>query len=167
MAGAVIGALENESRDGDVTLLVSGDPGFYSLAKKVTGHFGRERVRIIPGISSLQLMAARLGKSWVGTSSLTLHGRSFPDISSVVDKLISSAALAVLLGAPGDVPVQLKWLSSDAELSSSKAALGWDLGLPGEKIFEAGELKNLPGGDYDGRLALLWLEKRGGTEDAG
>jgi precorrin-6B methylase 1 len=167
MADAVVRVLEEEARSGGVTLIVSGDPGFYSLAKKVTGHFGRQNVRIIPGISSLQLLASRLGRSWVGVACLTVHGRELPDIADIAEKLRLSPALVVLFGSREEVLERMRWLASDGELASARAALGWDLGLPEERLIEASNLTELSVNPYVGRLALLWLEKKEEMGDAG
>jgi precorrin-6Y C5,15-methyltransferase (decarboxylating) len=159
MADAVVQIVKNELNAGDVTLLVSGDPGFYSLAKKVAAHFGKENVSVIPGISSLQLMASRLGKSWAGTATLTLHGRKRPGMSELVKKIRNSSALMLLFGAPEGVAGHIAWLASEPELASAWAVIGWDIGLPGEKIIASRSLSELDAGSHTGRLAVLWLEK--------
>jgi precorrin-6y C5,15-methyltransferase (decarboxylating) CbiE subunit len=162
MADAVIEALEREEAKGDVTLVVSGDPGFYSLAKRVTARFGRDRASVVPGISSVQIMAARLCRSWVGIASMTLHGRKRPDVSKLVDLVVNFPAVVVLFGAAEEVVPHVDWMASSAELASARAALGWDLGLPCERVIEADALSGLDAGSHTGRLALLWLEGRGG-----
>jgi precorrin-6Y C5,15-methyltransferase (decarboxylating) len=159
MVGAVTGMLENEMRLGDVTLAVSGDPGFYSLAKRVMARFGRDEVTLIPGVSCLQMMAARLRKSWAGVSSVTLHGRARGDIDSVAAKLLSSPALVVLFGDPGKISEDIGRLCADERIKRASAALGWDLGLPGERITEAASLGEIDAEARGGRLAVLWLEK--------
>ena len=159
MTESVIGILEREEPEGGVTLVVSGDPGFYSLARRVVSHFGRERVSVTPGISVVQIMAARLCRSWTGVATATLHGRSRPDVSELADKLESSPGLVVLFGLPEDVRSDIEWMSARSELASAWAAIGWDLGLPGERIIESGSLKELLSCQYMGRLGLLWLEK--------
>jgi precorrin-6y C5,15-methyltransferase (decarboxylating) CbiE subunit len=158
MSDAAVEILERESRSGDAVLLVSGDPGFYSLARRVIGHFGMERVRVIPGISSLQIMASRIGRSWANVASVTLHGRRLPDISELSGKLRSAPALAVLLGEMPRAMDHMRWLASDDELGGAWAALGCDLGLPGERVRDAPSLRTLIDGQYVGRLSLLWLE---------
>ena len=156
---SVIGILEREAPNADVTLVVSGDPGFYSLARSVVSHFGRESVSVTPGISSIQIMAARLCRSWAGVSTTTLHGRYRPDISELAGKLEGSAGLVVLLGQPGEVRSDIKWMSQNSVLASARAAIGWDMGLSDERIFESDCLEELRGCQYMGRLALLWLER--------
>ena len=51
-------------RDRRVVVLVSGDPGLFSLAAPLLRRFGRDACEIIPGISSLQVACARLGLGW-------------------------------------------------------------------------------------------------------
>ena len=156
---SVIEILEREEPKGGVTLVVSGDPGFYSLARRVVSHFGRESVSIMPGISVIQIMAARLCRSWTGVATATLHGRNRPDISELVLKLEGSPGLVVLFGLPREVRSDIEWMTARSELALARAAVGWDLGLPGERIIESGSLEELRGCQYTGRLCLLWLEK--------
>jgi precorrin-6y C5,15-methyltransferase (decarboxylating) CbiE subunit len=159
MAREVVGVLERELPHGEVVLAVSGDPGFYSLAKKVIAYFGRDNVTVVPGISSIQLLAARIGRSWVNVASETLHGRELPRRSAMADKLANSAALVVLLGPAHEAIAHIKWIAEDETLSGMWAAVGWDLGLPGELVFEAESLADLVRCPYAGKLATLWLEK--------
>jgi precorrin-6y C5,15-methyltransferase (decarboxylating) CbiE subunit len=159
MADEVVKVLERESRHGEVVLAVSGDPGFYSLARKATMHFGRDNVTIIPGISSLQLLAARIGRSWVNVASETLHGRTLPPRSELLKRLEGSAALVVLLGPAQEAVEHIKWIAEDPELSRMWAAVGWDLGLPNELVFEADSLTGILRCPYVGKLGMLWLEK--------
>lgn len=162
MADAVTDVLDAEiSRDGgaSVALVVSGDPGFYSLSRRVTRHFGRGRVRAVPGVSSLQLMACRIGRSWVNVATATLHGRGFPDTGALAGRLENSEALALLLGASDDAVAQMRLLAEDERLGGARAAVGWDLGLPKEQVCEAETLRELLRCPYVGRLAILWLER--------
>jgi len=64
---------------GDVTVLVSGDPGFYSLLAALSQEFGPERLEVIPGISSFQLAFARLARPWQDAVLVSLHGRGADD----------------------------------------------------------------------------------------
>lgn len=66
--------LEHES--GQVIILVSGDPGVYSLLPLVRKRFPREKITVLPGISSLQVLCAYAGESWSDAVILSGHGRS-------------------------------------------------------------------------------------------
>lgn len=61
--------------DKKITVLVTGDPGLASLAQPILGRFGRNRCRVIPGISSLQTAFARLGMDWLGVRIIDAHGK--------------------------------------------------------------------------------------------
>jgi precorrin-6y C5,15-methyltransferase (decarboxylating) CbiE subunit len=75
------GSMENleltlkEHQTKTVGILVTGDAGLYSLAKKVLTLC--ECVEIVPGVSSLQAAFARLGQSWDNVETFSFHGRPF------------------------------------------------------------------------------------------
>lgn len=56
-----------------VGVLVSGDPGLYSLSKLVLERFGRSMCQIIPGISSVQVAFAAIGLDWEGARIVSAH----------------------------------------------------------------------------------------------
>ena len=57
-------------------VLVSGDAGLYSLLPVLEKRFGRERLRVVPGVSSLAAFCARLGIPWQEAAILSAHGRA-------------------------------------------------------------------------------------------
>ena len=58
-----------------ICVLASGDPLFFGLGRRLTERLGRERVRILPSLSSVQLAFARLRIAWDDAQFITLHGR--------------------------------------------------------------------------------------------
>lgn len=56
-----------------VAVLVSGDPGIFSLGTVILKHFGRKACTVIPGISSVQLAFARIGLDWADACILSMH----------------------------------------------------------------------------------------------
>lgn len=62
-----------------VVVLVSGDPGFYSLLAALKERFGSGRLKVIPGISSVQLAFARIGELWHDAVLTSMHGRYAED----------------------------------------------------------------------------------------
>ena len=85
----IAGAVEVEKRirmhvaDGPIGVVVSGDSGFYSLTKSLIPLIHDLSVQIIPGISSIQLMAAELGISWEDAALHSVHGRRQPVLAAV------------------------------------------------------------------------------------
>ncbi|WP_425060742.1 Cobalamin biosynthesis bifunctional protein CbiET [Sporomusa carbonis] len=63
----------------DVVVMVSGDPGFYSMLAALRHRFASERITVIPGISSAQLAFARLGEVWQDAALISMHGRQAAD----------------------------------------------------------------------------------------
>ena len=66
--------LENES--GKILILVSGDPGVFSLLPVIKNRYPDENIRVLPGISSLQAICAHACETWQNAAVLSGHGRS-------------------------------------------------------------------------------------------
>lgn len=59
----------------DVVVMVSGDPGYYSLLDALRRCFPPACLKVIPGISAMQLAFARLALPWHEATLLSFHGR--------------------------------------------------------------------------------------------
>ena len=59
----------------DVVVMVSGDPGYFSLLETLRRHFPAENLQVIPGLSSFQVAFARIGLPWQNARVLSAHGR--------------------------------------------------------------------------------------------
>ena len=74
-----------------VAILSTGDPGFSGVLNtvlRISGEkgFPKEDIEVIPGISSLQLAAARKHIQWDNANVMTFHGReNIEDILNVID----------------------------------------------------------------------------------
>ena len=60
----------------DIVVMVSGDPGFYSLLTALKSHFSPEQLRVIPGISSVQAAFSKIGEVWQDANLISMHGRT-------------------------------------------------------------------------------------------
>ena len=58
-----------------VVVMVSGDPGYFSLLDALRRHFPPACLRVIPGLSAMQLAFARLALPWHEARLLSFHGR--------------------------------------------------------------------------------------------
>ena len=65
-----------DSTKSRVIILVSGDPGIYSLLPIVKKRFPNENVKVLPGISSLQNICAHACEIWTDAKILSGHGRN-------------------------------------------------------------------------------------------
>ncbi len=64
-----------EDTEGPVVVLASGDPGFFGIVRLLGERFGRENLRVLPGLSSVALAFARAGLSWDDAVTVSAHGR--------------------------------------------------------------------------------------------
>lgn len=60
---------------GDTGVLVSGDPGYYSLLDAIKSAWPTAQVEVIPGISSLMMGFCRVGIPWHHAVLISFHGR--------------------------------------------------------------------------------------------
>jgi cobalt-precorrin-7 (C5)-methyltransferase len=77
----IVSIIKNNYKVKKVVILVSGDPGFYSLLNYISKFFNRKEIKIIPGISSMQMAFAKAGLSWHDAVLLNLHGRKLEIIN--------------------------------------------------------------------------------------
>lgn len=59
----------------DVVVMVSGDPGYYSLLDLLRKNFSPQSIEVIPSISAMQLAFAKLALPWHDATLLSFHGR--------------------------------------------------------------------------------------------
>jgi len=64
------------NRHRHVVVVASGDPLNYGVGRKILERIPVNEVRVVPGVSSLSLAAARMGWSLPDCDTLTVHGRS-------------------------------------------------------------------------------------------
>lgn len=67
-----------------VVVLASGDPLFYGIAGYLANKIGRERLEVLPGISSMQLAFARIKLSWQDAALASCHAKPIEDVIDVV-----------------------------------------------------------------------------------
>ena len=79
---------------GQVVVMVSGDPGYYSMLDVLRKNFDAALIEVIPSISSLQLAFAKVALSWYDATLLSFHGRRPVD-----DKLRFEPLLGLLTDA--------------------------------------------------------------------
>ena len=120
-----------------VVVLVSGDPGLFSLGRSVAARFGRGHCVFVPAVSSVQAAFAAVALDWADAVILSAHGR-MPHNSAA--ELSQRAKIAVLAGTKEAIA----WCAelARAVASTHAAALCENLTLPDERVrwIEAKEL---------------------------
>ncbi|MCL1803606.1 MAG: precorrin-6y C5,15-methyltransferase (decarboxylating) subunit CbiE [Eubacteriaceae bacterium] len=140
-ASGVADAL-NQAKGEKACVAVSGDAGFYSLARSLSGQEGSTRYRFIAGISSMSMLASRFGLNWDDISSCSLHGRK-SDGASFVSKHEKSF---FLLGGEGSLNSLLGELC-DSGLGECICYTGCDLGMASESLMH-GTAHSLKEGEF-------------------
>ena len=142
-----------------VAVLLSGDPGFYSLLPRLSQRLGSGGIRVIPGISSLQLACARLGIKWEGLAVVSVHGRGLDSLAE-----IAGAKRAAVLTSPKNPPGAVCRRLLELGSRFGQAWVLTDLGLAGERIAH-GSLETIAGqqrGSGNSILILLQEEPEPG-----
>ena len=108
---AVMNFIGEELKQNDVVVMVSGDPGYYSLLSSLRKNFSIEQIKVIPGLSSMQVAFAKIALPWQEASLLSFHGRVPSDedlkyypgriIGMLTDNKFNSNAIATYLIARG------------------------------------------------------------------
>jgi precorrin-6y C5,15-methyltransferase (decarboxylating) CbiE subunit len=117
-----------------VVVLVSGDPGFFSYSKLIVDKLGIEKCEVIPGISSVQLAFAKIGRTWNDACFMSLHGRS-GKLASVVKKITDNEKVAVLTDNSNNVKLIAKKLL-ETGVKERKIFVCENLSLEEERIRE-------------------------------
>lgn len=137
--------------EGDVCVLTSGDPGCFSILPFLIKYF-KDHIQVTPGISSVQLLAARLGIPWQGWELVSLHGREMAihdhpprkDTLYFCDDDNSPQAVARLLLE---------------ELNDCAAAVGSNLGVKRERAGRM-SLREVAAASFPGNSLLLVMPGR-------
>lgn len=123
-----------------IAILFSGDVGFYSGAKKLYPMIKDAGLSVfmVPGISSLTYLAARVGVSWEDAKLMSVHGRNENLVAAVRD----NRKVFTLLGGKDSVRQMCEALECFG-LSQVKIWVGEELSYPGERIVSGtpGELR--------------------------
>lgn len=117
--------------DTDTAILYSGDTGFYSGAAKLLPLLRAMgySVRVLPGLSSVQLLAAAVGRPWQDWKLVSAHGRACDPVAEV----LAHPQVFFLTGG-GDTPATLCAKLTAAGLGAAHALVGEKLGTPAEAI---------------------------------
>ena len=121
-----------------VSILSTGDPGFSGVLNTVLRlsdeqNFPKDMIEVIPGISSLQLAAARCHIQWDNANVMTFHGReNIEDILPVINN--GKVTIALLSRKVKDMA---QFLLDNGVEAERRVVVCERLSYPDEKIVEA------------------------------
>ncbi|MBR1673215.1 MAG: precorrin-6y C5,15-methyltransferase (decarboxylating) subunit CbiE, partial [Fretibacterium sp.] len=138
-----------EAEEGQVLVLVSGDPGLYSLLPLLKRRFPNVPLRVLPGLSALQCLCAAVGETWQDAAVLSGHGR--PLSAAKFLNTVERSRLTVLFCGEDRSP---RWACERLVEAAGglgqrvEAVVGERLSYPGQRVSRGAPAK-LPGRDYD------------------
>ena len=152
-------AIIRENENKSIAVLFSGDTGFYSGAAKLIGLLAREEIafRVLPGLSSVQLLAARIGQPWQDWNLVSAHGMECDPVAEVR----KGKDVFFLTGGretPGSICREL----AEAGYGELRAVVGEELGYPEERV-RRGSVRELAGEEFKGLSVLLVAGAKAGN----
>ena len=138
-----------------VCVLSTGDPGFSGVLKTIlkiakTKEFSPENIEVIPGLSSLQLAAAKNRISWDDANIMTFHGReNIEDILDTIDNGHPTIALP-----SKSVKDMARFLLDNGVNGDRKVTICEKLSYPEEKIVTT-SLKEVINSDFSYMCVMI------------
>ncbi|MGB3366499.1 MAG: precorrin-6y C5,15-methyltransferase (decarboxylating) subunit CbiE [Acidaminobacteraceae bacterium] len=123
----------------NITVVVSGDSGFYSMLGFISKSFEKKNFEVIAGISSLQYMFSKIGIMWNDAILTSVHGRD----KDIKDLLELSDTLGLLTDKTNTPRSIAKYLH-DNNIEDCTLYVGERLSYDDEsiKVFKTHELLN-------------------------
>ncbi|KXG77746.1 Cobalt-precorrin-7 C(5)-methyltransferase [Fervidicola ferrireducens] len=145
-------------RRGRIVILSSGDPGIYGILDAVLKCAGKKDVEVVPGISSVQYMLARLKIPAKNAAVLSMHGRQV-DIVPVVK---NHRVVAVFTDS-SNTPQKIARTLLLNKIVDRIIHVGENLSYDSEKI-KSYKLEQLASSEENFQLNLVVIEKCGNTD---
>lgn len=121
--------IQNHPEFNRFTVAMSGDVGFFSGTKKLLPLLDGCEVAVLPGLSSLVYLCARLGTSYEDVRPVSLHGRDH----DIVPDIRKNRRVFTLVGGENGMGLLCQKLA-EVGLGGVKVSVGENLSYPQEKI---------------------------------
>ncbi|WP_432665698.1 precorrin-6y C5,15-methyltransferase (decarboxylating) subunit CbiE [Wukongibacter baidiensis] len=125
----IIEYIKKNKEEKNISLLLSGDTGFYSMLGYMKKHFKEDEMKVIPGISSFQYLMGKINRTWHNSFVGSVHGREL-DIISIVKKYDS----VVLLTDNKNSPSKIASMLMEEGIKNKKIIVGENLSYENERI---------------------------------
>lgn len=154
VSSAAIAELLHASSASVASVVMSGDVGFYSGATSLYPLLEGMNVQVIPGISSVAYLCAKLRTTWQDAHLVSAHGRAHNAVGAV-----QSHAKTFLLTGGVTTPQALCGQLVDRGLGEVRVFVGERLSYDDERI-TAGTARELVGKTFDSLSAMLVVNNR-------
>lgn len=114
----------------DITVLASGDTGFYSIASTLKQKLGENfQINIISGISSMQYFCSKLNICWNDIAIISIHGKQ----EDLIQTIKNNSKTFVLTGGKNSIEYICQILCNN-NMGELEAYIGENLSYYDEKI---------------------------------
>lgn len=138
------------------TVVMSGDVGFFSGTKKLLPLLSDCDVQVLPGLSSMVYLCAKLGTSYEDVVPVSIHGREH----NLIPDVRAGKRIFTLVGGQDGMKNLCQSLV-DAGLGHVKMGIGECLSYPDERV-TVGTAEELAKGNYQ-TLAVALIENENAT----
>ena len=147
IAGADIAEYIGKQQEGPIGVLLSGDTGFYSGAKRLWTLLEDHEVVTLPGISSLSYFCAKLHTDWQDVKIVSAHGRSH----NVVGEIQRNGRTFALTGGSTKAQDICRELTGRG-LGDVTVSVGERLSYPDERVVSGTAAELTPIRELDNRV---------------
>ena len=138
-------------------ILVSGDVGFFSLAKTIAGKLPQCEVIRYCGISSLVYFASRLQMSWDDAKIISMHGRQ----QNLVSAVLQYKKVFSLTGGENSPQALCRQLCEQG-MGDVTVYVGSNLSYPEEQIV-TGTAADIANGEFPSLSVMMILNEKAGS----
>ncbi len=136
---AALAAIRAALQQGNVAVLVGGDPLFYGIGRRLLAEFPQDSVRIYPALSSMQRACALFQIPWDDAAITSLHGRTRNHIPGLVLNHKKNLLFTDAANSPDKIAGQLldylELIGETVLPATIKMLVAEDIGLATEKLF--------------------------------
>lgn len=133
---ALCTTIRKEREKKSIAVLASGDPTFYSITSFLLKNFSRDEMKVIPGISSFQYMAARCCMVWNGGNPISMHG-----LGVDLESYLTTGEPLFILTDRTNTPQAIARRVVGFGQKERRIFVGTDLSYENEKIISASALE--------------------------
>lgn len=152
-----------EGRNKKITVLASGDPGFFGIADYLIKNLGKDNIEIIPNISSMQWAFAKIKETWHDAEIVSSHGRG---IENIIEAARHNNKIGIFTSS-GDEPKKIAEALIKNNLNNFIAYICENIGSTDERI-ESYPLDKVVSMSFSPlNIMILTKVSQGGIKDEG
>lgn len=139
-----------KNKNKDIGIIASGDPNFYGISNYLNSKV-KEKIQIIPGITSFQYLMSKINKSWSKAYNGSMHGREEKFI-----ELVKENEISIWLCDKENTPDKLSLKLKENNIKC-KVYVGENLSYEDERII-SGSLEEIINNSFSS-LSILVVER--------